>query len=481
MSSKRKKRWPRGFYSDGTSYRMKTANGRFRRLGSNEARALRKFHQVRRLENGGDSAGAPASPRMTLRTVAERWLEAQKADGVRDADRDFGRFKNHVDPLIGSKRIGDIEARDLMLMIRELKRQKKANGSPRHADGSIVNILGVCSSVFELAILEGAIEHNPVKHIPSRKRPKKRGKGGIPYRHHEAVALMTDLRVPADRRILNTLQALTGMRIGEACGRRWRDYDRETPGLGALHVWSQYDDQPLKTGRAAHEKERFVPVHPVLAKALAEWRLGGFVEAYGRPPSGDDFIVPDPATMGARTQNKAGKGHRADAELLGIYVPGRLTHGLRRWFISTCRNASARTEVVELMTHNAKGEVIDAYTSWEWSTLCGELTKLEVDLNPAKLIVLPVAKSETRETTAVSHQVFASDFATRDQSEMIPSAYWWRRWESNPERSDTLTLRGHSVFPRIAMLSTPSALLPEYPAIPWNPPDCPGLWSLFGH
>jgi hypothetical protein len=60
----------------------------------------------------------------------------------------------------------------------------------------------------------------------------------------------------------------------------------------------------------------------------------------------------------------------------------------------------------------------DAYTSWEWSTLCGELTKLEVDLTPANLIVLPVAKSETPETTAVSHQVFA----TRDQSEMISDA-----------------------------------------------------------
>ena len=221
------------------------------------------------------------------------------------------------------------------------------------------------------------------------------------------------------------------MRIGEACGRRWRDYDRETPGLGAIHVWSQYDDRPLKTGRASHEKARFVPVHPVLAKALAEWRLGGFAEVYGRPPSGDDFIVPDPATMGARTQNKAGKDHRADAEVLGIYVPGRLTHGLRRWFISTCRNASARTEVVELMTHNAKGEVIDAYTSWEWSTLCDEISKLEVDLQPANSIVLPVAKSETPETTAVSGQIFASDFATRDQSEMISEAYRWRRWESN--------------------------------------------------
>ena len=133
------------------------------------------------------------------------------------------------------------------------------------------------------------------------------------------------------------------------------------------------------------------------------------------------------------------------------------------------------------MTHNAKGEVIDAYTSWEWSTLCGELGKLEADLNPAKLIVLPVAKCETPETTAVSRQVFASDFATRDQSEVISDGYRWRRWESNPERSDTLTLRGHSVFPRIAFKGMQADLLLTYPAVPWNPPGCPGLWSLFGH
>jgi hypothetical protein len=82
------------------------------------------------------------------------------------------------------------------------------------------------------------------------------------------------------------------------------------------------------------------------------------------------------------------------------------------------------------MTHNAKGEVIDAYTSWEWSTLCNEIGKLEVDLHPTKLVVLPLAKRETPETTPVLEQVFASDFATRDQSEMISNAYQWRRWES---------------------------------------------------
>jgi hypothetical protein len=91
------------------------------------------------------------------------------------------------------------------------------------------------------------------------------------------------------------------------------------------------------------------------------------------------------------------------------------------------------------MTHNAKGEVIDAYTSWEWSTLCNEIGKLEVDLHPTKLVVLPLAKRETPETTPVLEQVFASDFATRDQSEMISNAYQWRRWESN--RRQTTRLR----------------------------------------
>ena len=54
--------------------------------------------------------------------------------------------------------------------------------------------------------------------------------------------------------------------------------------------------------------------------------------------------------------------------------------------------------------------------------------KLEVDLHPGGLIVLPLANGNTLETTPISDQVFASDFATRDQNEMISDGY---RWESN--------------------------------------------------
>ena len=138
--------------------------------------------------------------------------------------------------------------------------------------------------------------------------------------------------------------------------------------------------------------------------------------------------------MGARTRSKAGKDHRGDVVLLGIYRRGRLTHGPRRWFISACRNASARTEVLELMTHNAKGEVIDAYTSWEWSTLCNEIMKLDLS-PPTSAKLLPLAKSVTPQFSGAFEGFFASDFATRDQSETISDAYQWRRWESNRRAS----------------------------------------------
>jgi hypothetical protein len=56
---------------------------------------------------------------------------------------------------------------------------------------------------------------------------------------------------------------------------------------------------------------------------------------------------------------------------------------------------------------------------------------------------------------------------------------------SNPERRDTLTLRGHSVFPRIAVKGMQPTLLLAYPAVPCSTLESPCLpcalvtiWSL---
>jgi hypothetical protein len=40
------------------------------------------------------------------------------------------------------------------------------------------------------------------------------------------------------------------------------------------------------------ERPRHVPVVQLLAKMLAEWKLEGWREMYGRPPGPEDLIVP---------------------------------------------------------------------------------------------------------------------------------------------------------------------------------------------
>ena len=128
---------------------------------------------------------------------------------------------------------------------------------------------------------------------------------------------------------------------------------------------------------------------PELARLLASWRLSGFASVYGRPPTNQDFIVPDPRTMGARTESQVTKAHRRNAELLGIYVPSRGTHGLRRFFISHARGGGARKDVLERITHNATGDIVDAYTSFEWEPLCEAMLCLKVDLQRGELVALP--------------------------------------------------------------------------------------------
>ena len=89
---------------------------------------------------------------------------------------------------------------------------------------------------------------------------------------------------------------------------------------------------------------------------------------YGRPPTLDDFIVPDPKHMGVRTQSKTTKDHARDARRAGVENKG--SHAFRRGFISGARSGGARTEVMEQITHNAAGKIVDLYTTWEWPTLC---------------------------------------------------------------------------------------------------------------
>src|SRR5690606_30080071 len=109
----------------------------------------------------------------------------------------------------------------------------------------------------------------------------------IPYSAEEALALMNHPEIRPDFRVWLALAFYTGMREGEVCGRRFRDWEAEARPLGALTVASQYFDEPLKTKRP-----RRIPVHPELHRILEWWKTEGFELVFGRPPMEADWIVP---------------------------------------------------------------------------------------------------------------------------------------------------------------------------------------------
>jgi integrase len=201
----------------------------------------------------------------------------------------------------------------------------------------------------------------------------------------ELEMLISDERVPLDRRVLYALEGLAGLRHGEAAGLRWRHCDPTVEPLGKLTIATSYDKGRTKTGRT-----RFMPVHPTLAALLAEWKLRGWADEFGRSPGDDDLVVPlpfdppkkqaprNPRQGGMRNKSDSFKRLRADLVLLGLRH--RRGHDLRRTMISLARMHGARADLLQVCAHNpGKGMgTIDLYTSYDWASLCADVAKLKV-------------------------------------------------------------------------------------------------------
>src|SRR5690606_24932853 len=140
----------------------------------------------------------------------------------------------------------------------------------------------------------------------------------------------------------------------------------------------QYDSKPLKT-----ECPRIVPVHPELHRILTEWAVEGFELYTGVRPTPDDFIVPNMsrwAQVRHHTESSLNKQFCKTAEAAGVRP--RTVHSTRHTFVTHCCWFGARPDVLERVTHNASGKMIDRYTHHEWALLCEAVLALNLDAHP---------------------------------------------------------------------------------------------------
>lgn len=344
---------------------------------ANRAKAGALLAEVRAGLKAREDVGSPGP--VTVRSWGARWLTGRTSP---DATNDAARLRLHVYPVIGPMPLDEVRPRHLVEVVDRLK---AAGRAPR----TVRNVYSVVKAMFRDARIADVLTAADPCILTHRQLGKIRDastfkRAEAVYTADELAALVSDPRIPQDRRVWYALLGLGMLRTGEAAGLRWARVQRGEP-LGRLVVATSYDRGETKTGA-----ERWMPTHPALAAVLAEWRLGGWARRFGRPPDDGDLVCPVPPTSsrkgprrpaGAlRTKDWARKRLVVDLAALGLRH--RRAHDLRRTGISLAQDGGADSRVLRWGTHAPPGETIDAYTTLTWKTLCRAVLMLHVLQGP---------------------------------------------------------------------------------------------------
>jgi integrase len=316
------------------------------------------------------------SPQQKRAGTVESWFSdylGKRAN--RTVENDRALVRNHVlcRGWLAGMAMTDVRPRHCLRLVEEMRKEGKLG------EKSIATVYSVVVGAFRRALFDELISDDPTKLPKGALRWKSaRANKRKPYTRQEAHAFTTHAKLLPEQIVWNALAVYSGMREGEVCGRRWKDWRRDWEPLSALEVHSQYEDQPLKTDDGEDTRPRTVPVHPDLETVLRWWWSEGFELVHRRAPTLDDFIVPSRAG-GCHTKSSAYKMFQRALKV--CEVENRTLHATRHTFISVARSNGARHDVLERVTHNARGETIDGYTTFEWRALCEAVVVFDLDLD----------------------------------------------------------------------------------------------------
>jgi len=197
----------------------------------------------------------------------------------RNAADDRSRLRRHLLPAFGDRALKDIT---LPIVMRWLDRLR-ADG--KLAPASMRHCLNLLSRFFSWAIERGHTTINPVKQIPTGKRPQQPHKRDTPWLDDDAIVRRIIHALPEPVGLMFYLGNRSGLRTGEIAGLRMADLD----GLadGAIRVRFTYAG-PLKEDKAGIGKVKWAPAPDDAPAFLGPWLAQR--RAQGAGP--EDFVFP---------------------------------------------------------------------------------------------------------------------------------------------------------------------------------------------
>ncbi len=204
----------------------------------------------------------------------------------RSASDDRGRLRLHVAPKFAEYRLSEITLAELMAWIDELRAAGKLS------EATIRHCLNLVSRFFSWAIERGHAEFNPVRQIPTGRRPKVARKKSVPWLEDDALTCRLIRELPEPLSFMFYLGNRSGLREGEIVGLRMSDFDFIDEHL--IRVRHSCAG-PLKEDKHDQGKMKWAPAADGCKEFLAPW-LDRRRQVDAGP---EDFVFPgikDPTT-----------------------------------------------------------------------------------------------------------------------------------------------------------------------------------------
>jgi len=239
---------------------------------------------------------------VSVAEFARDWL-TERSERTRGADTQ--RLRDHVLPLLGSRRVRELRAEDVVQVVRvTLGKKGMKPKSARNAYDVFAELIG---AALELRLLS----EDP-RSLPEDIWPAEEAAPRPVFERGELSALLTDPRLDADQRLFNLLLFRSGLPSPEVCELRFEDW--------AARVQTPFIEE--------------------LQAAVEAWRAGGFAAVYGRPPVDRDYLVPRRSDASQpHGEGSSFKAFRRACVALGFKT--RSPHAVRNTFEDECAARAA--------------------------------------------------------------------------------------------------------------------------------------------
>jgi integrase len=337
------------------------------------------------------TAGQPDTGPPIVNDYGETWATEREARGVGAAMPDLRLLRRYAFSVIGHLPLPDVKPRHARDIVRAMR--TAGERAPR----TIIHVRDALRAMFESAIVDEYVGANPIKlkpgELPKKVDKDRNWRSQASFATREVEQLISDARIPVERRVQYAYKAIAGMRHGEVAALRWRSLDYTADPLTRINVTEAYSSATRTVGPTKTKDTRSVPMHPTLAAITAAWRLEHWPRIYGRMPGLDDFVVPT-RTMAPVKAYDAVEAFKRDLETLGLRVEAgehrdRGGHDLRSWFLTATVECGCESLVLRRTTHAAPGDILAGYQRFGWGTMCREISKLKISILGGEVLALP--------------------------------------------------------------------------------------------